>query len=102
MIEKRAMARRASDREMLEVARKFVHAQEPGATAPRDGSQRRAATLKPRAVAAMIGCKTDHVYALIASGQLPAVDISTSPGRNRPTWRISERAARDYIAGRRR
>jgi len=102
MVEKRAMARRASDREMLEVAKKFVHSQEPGAVAPRDGAQRRPGPLKPRAVAAMLDCKVDHGYTLIASGVLPAVNISKNPGRGRPTWRISERAVRDYIAGRRR
>lgn len=53
--------------------------------------------LTPAEVAATLRLgKVDGVYALIDSGQLPAVDVSR-PGSRRPLWRISPAALDAFV-----
>lgn len=47
--------------------------------------------------AGRLRCSDDHVYRLIAGGQLPATDIR-GPGARRPKTRVAEAALADYIS----
>ena len=56
--------------------------------------------LTVRSVANRLGlAKTDAVLRLIHTGELPAANISSGPGR--PTWRISEDDLSEFLASRR-
>lgn len=49
-------------------------------------------------VAEQIGCCRDHVYTLIAAGQLSVVDIAR-PGAKRTKHRVPESSLLAYISG---
>jgi excisionase family DNA binding protein len=49
--------------------------------------------------AAALSCCDNHVYRLIAAGELPTVDIS-QPGSRKPKTRVPETALTAYIEGR--
>lgn len=54
-------------------------------------------------VAAELRCKPAHVWELIASGKLSALNITASRRRppkrkNRPTWRVRRQAMAEYLA----
>ena len=104
MIEKRATARRAIDRTMLDVAKDFIRAQEPEllsspspahgqAIAPEQG-------LTVRETAKLLRCSSEHVRSLIAAGELRAINIATKPKITRATWRIPRVALDAYRAKR--
>jgi excisionase family DNA binding protein len=47
----------------------------------------------PKEAAIRLGCHVEHVYELIASGELPASDISLG---TRPAWRIDSDDLEDF------
>jgi len=49
-------------------------------------------------IAAHLQCRTEHVIALIRDGALRATSISR-PGGGRPTWRITQEALEEFLAG---
>jgi excisionase family DNA binding protein len=53
------------------------------------------------ATAVRLGCSDDHVYRLIAAGELEAVDIA-QPGAKRAKTRVSETDLSSYIRSRTR
>lgn len=57
--------------------------------------------LTPGAAAVRLGCSDDHIYRLIAAGELEAVDIA-QPGAKRPKTRVSEADLSSYIQSRTR
>ena len=97
MVEKRTAPRRASDRAMLEVARRFISAQQP------DGGNtgRKKIYRTPRDVAEMFDCTIQHIYKLIADGELRANNVALARGKTRAAWRIEDSDIQDYLASRR-
>lgn len=45
---------------------------------------------------ALLGCSENHVYNLIADGELSTVDIAR-PGSRKPKTRVPENVARDFL-----
>ncbi len=57
--------------------------------------------LSAPAVADRLGIGHDKVLAFIRYGSLPAIDVSLTPGKGRPRYRISEEAIEQFLADRR-
>ena len=67
----------------------------------RKTSETPAVLLTIAAAAVRLGCSDDHIYRLIAAGELDAVDIA-QPGAKRPKTRVSEADLGSYIRSRTR
>ena len=53
-------------------------------------------TLSPGDIAERWGCKVDKPLSLIASGELPAINIATNRNGGKPRWRITPEALSDF------
>jgi excisionase family DNA binding protein len=64
-------------------------------------SEAPAVLLTIAAAAVRLGCSDDHIYRLIAAGELEAVDIS-QPGAKRAKTRVREADLSSYVRSRTR
>jgi transposase len=56
--------------------------------------------VSPPTLAKRFAVKADKILAWIRSGELPAVDLSMTPGTGKPRWKIAETDVEAFLARR--